>query len=137
MFIGKLPHGGDLLYSLNRLVRDQSIKAGYIQLMGGLQRARLSHFDQLKRAYRELSFDAPHEIVSGTGNISLRDDTPYAHLHLAISDSEGRVVGGHCLEGCTIYAVEYVIIPFVGVAPRRIYDETTGLYQWEKDSYSF
>ena len=136
MFIGKFNHGSDLLYAINRLVRDQSIKAGYIQLMGGLQRARLSYFDQQKRAYRELAFDGPHEIVAGTGNISLRDDTPNVHLHLAIANHEGKVVGGHCLEGCTIYAVEYVIIPFVGVEPRRIYDDKTGLHLWEKDRYS-
>ncbi len=137
MIVGKLPHRSDLLYELNRVAKHQGLKAGFIQVLGALQRARLSFYDQQKRAYLELDFDAPHEIVSGTGNISVRDDTPYVHLHLGIADSSGRVVGGHCLEGCTVFAVEYVIIPFVGMAPRRTYDATTGLYLWEKESYSF
>lgn len=137
MIVGKLPHRADLLYELNRVAKNQGVKAGFIQVLGALQRARLSFYDQQKRAYLELSFDSPHEIVSGTGNISVRDDNPYVHLHLGIADSSGRVVGGHCLEGCSVFAVEYVIIPFVGITPRRVYDPTTGLYQWEKESYSF
>jgi uncharacterized protein len=135
MVIGKLPHRTDLLYELNRLVKKRAISAGVIQVIGALSRAHLSFYDQQKRAYRELSFEAPHEIVSGTGNISQRDGSPYVHLHLALADQTGRVVGGHCLEGCTIYAVEYVIFPMDGITPKRTFDETTGLYLWDKEYY--
>ena len=136
MLIGKLPFRTDLLYELNRLVARQEIKAGSIQIIGGLERARLSFFDQKKRAYQERSYDGPHEIIVGTGNVSMRDDSPHVHLHLAIANQEGSVFGGHCLEGCTIYAVEYVIMPFAGPTPRRVLDQATGLYLWEKESYS-
>jgi len=138
MIIGKLPYKSDLLRELNRLVTHRNIEAGAVQVMGSLSRARLSFFDQKMRAYRELDFDAPHEIVAGAGNISLRTDTetPSVHLHLSVADSQGKVVGGHCLEGCTIYAVEFVIVPFTGPPPRRTLDQATGLLLWEHPLYS-
>lgn len=138
MIIGKLPFKSDLLRELNKLAAKQNIVAGAIQVMGSLSRARLSFFDQKIRAYRELDFDAPHEIVGGTGNISVRNDTgkPSVHLHLAVADSQGKVLGGHCLEGCTVFAVEFVIWPFNGPAPKRVIDHTTGLILWENALYT-
>jgi predicted DNA-binding protein with PD1-like motif len=137
MFIGKLSYKSDLLRELNKLAAKQNIPAGAVQVMGSLSRARLSFFDQKIRAYRELDFDAPHEIVAGTGNISVRNDdgVPSTHLHLAVADSQGNVVGGHCLEGCTVFAVEFVIWPFHGLPPRRSLDHATGLLLWEQSLY--
>ena len=137
MIIGKLPYKSDLLRELNKLAAQQEIKAGVVQVMGSLGRARLSFFDQKIRAYRELDFDAPHEIVAGNGNISLRTDdgVPSVHLHLAVADSQGKVVGGHCLEGCLVFAVEFVIWPFDGTPPRRVLDQATGLLLWEQPLY--
>ena len=137
MIIGRLPYKSDLLRELNKIAAQQEIKAGVVQVMGSLSRARLSFFDQQIRAYRELDFDASHEIVSGTGNLSLRSDdgVPFAHLHIAVANSTGNVVGGHCLEGCTVYAVEFVIWPFCGTPPRRVLDNATGLLLWEQALY--
>ncbi len=46
MIVGKLPHRADLLYELNRVAKNQGLKAGFIQVLGALQRARLSFYDQ-------------------------------------------------------------------------------------------
>ena len=138
MLMGKLPYRSDLLRGLNRVAAEQGIKAGVVQVIGSLRRARLSFFDQKTRAYQELDFDAPHEIVSGTGNISLRggDGAVMVHLHLAVADSTGKVVGGHCLEGCSIFALEYAIWPFAGPQLRRVLDHPTGLHLWEEALYT-
>ena len=138
MILGRLPYKSDLLRELNKIASKQQIQAGAVQVMGSLGRARLSFFDQKIRAYRELDFDAPHEIVAGTGTISLRTDDgiPAVHLHLAVADSQGKVVGGHCLEGCLVYAVEFILWPFTGPPPRRVLDHATGLLLWENPLYS-
>jgi predicted DNA-binding protein with PD1-like motif len=136
MFLGKLPNGSDLLRELNRFAAANEIKGGVVQVMGSLGRARLSFYDQKLHAYKELDFDDSHEIVSGSGNISMRDDKPVVHLHLAVADSQGRVLGGHCLEGCRVFAVEFAIWPLKGKAPRRAPDNATGLLLWEDEVYS-
>ncbi len=138
MVLGKLSYKSDLLRELNKIALKQQIKGGVVQVMGSIGRARLSFFDQKIRAYRELDFDAPHEIVAGNGNISVRTDNgvPSVHLHLAVADSQGKVVGGHCLEGCLVYAVEFVIWPFNAQPPQRVLDHTTGLLLWEHPLYN-
>lgn len=135
MIMGRLPFKSDLLREMNKVAAARGINAGLIHMMGGLGRARLSYFDQEKRAYQIREFDAPFEIVSGTGTISIKNDEPFVHLHLAIADREGKVFGGHALDGCRVFAAEYVIWPFPGEAPRRAYDSATGLHLWEKESY--
>ncbi|GLI38528.1 DNA-binding protein [Geobacter hydrogenophilus] len=135
MFMGKLPHQADLIDALTETARANGIRAGAIQVVGALQRAKLGFYDQWSKTYREIPFAKPLEIVSGMGNISLRDGKPFVHLHLSLSDEEGKVFGGHALEGCTIFAAEYAIMPLPGSAPVRTFDETTGLFLWEREQY--
>ena len=54
------------------------------------------------------------EIVSLVGTLSLNG----SHIHLSVSDSTGRTIGGHLLDGCTIYTTAELII---GVMPELIY----------------
>lgn len=135
MVIGRLAHRSDLVQGLNKFATAHGIRAGVVQVIGSLTRARLSFYDQKVHAYKELDFDGPHEIVAATGNISLREGVPITHLHLAVADSQGNVVGGHCLAGCTVFAVEFVILPFTGTPPQRVHDRTTGLLLWEQKIY--
>lgn len=135
MFMGKLPHKADLIGSLTEAATANGIWAGAIQVMGALQGAKVGFYDQWSKTYRELTFAKPLEIVSGMGNVSLRDGKPFVHLHLSLSDEEGKVFGGHAMEGCTVFAAEYIIMPLTGATPLRVFDETTGLYLWERDQY--
>jgi predicted DNA-binding protein with PD1-like motif len=135
MFMGKLPHKADLIGALTETAGANGIQAGAVQVMGALEKATLGFYDQRSKAYRELLFASPLEIVSGTGNISLRDGKPFVHLHLAVSDEEGKVFGGHAMEGSIVFAAEYVIMPLPGTAPVRTFDETTGLFLWEREQY--
>ena len=41
----------------------------------------------------ELNFDEETRLTAA----------PYAHLHIAVADSAGNVVGGHLMDGCFIY----------------------------------
>lgn len=136
MLIGRLPHRGDLMGELTKVAVENGIKAGAVQVIGALERATLGFYDQWHKSYRALPFDRNVEIVSGLGNISLRDGAPFVHLHLSISDETGSVFGGHAMEGCTIFAAEYFILPIPGIQPVRTFDETTGLHLWERMRYA-
>ena len=46
------------------------------------------------------------EIVSLVGTLS----TEGSHVHLSIADSTGKTIGGHLLEGCTIYTTAEIVI---------------------------
>jgi predicted DNA-binding protein with PD1-like motif len=53
------------------------------------------------------SIDSGHfEIVSLVGTLS----TEGSHLHISISDSSGKTIGGHLLDDCKIYTTAKIVI---------------------------
>ena len=63
------------------------------------------------------------EIVSLVGTLSVNG----SHLHLAVSDSTGRTIGGHLLDGCRVYTTaEIVLGELPEVEYRRETDPTFG-----------
>lgn len=67
----------------------------------------------LKKAHLRLSggkdvveYKGPFEIVSLTGTVSDQG----AHLHISISDFEGRVLGGHLMDGAEIYTTAEIVL---------------------------
>jgi predicted DNA-binding protein with PD1-like motif len=70
------------------------------------------------------------EILSGQGNVSLKDGKPFVHLHLVLGRSDGSCLGGHAAAGCKIFACEAAILALDGPALVREPDEATGLALW-------
>ena len=131
VFIARLAHGDDLLESLTALCHEKNIRVGVIRAIGALSRARIACYDQQNHRYEEIDLTGPWEILSLTGNISLRDGKPVCHLHVTLGDEEGKAAGGHLVAGCTIYAGEAVIEEFLGPELVRGFDEETKLPLWE------
>ena len=51
--------------------------------------------------------DSGHfEVVSLTGTVS----TNGSHLHISISDSTGKTIGGHLMPGCKIYTTAEIVL---------------------------
>lgn len=129
-FAGRLGYGSDLLLSLTDFVQEKGIKAGIIEVIGACKRAKISVYDQEKKVYNNLIFEKPMEIVSCIGNISLLKGQSMLHLHIAISDDEGKVFGGHLIEGTEVFAGEFYIKELLGPTLERKRDEVTGLNLW-------
>ncbi len=132
-FMGRLPYQCDLLDSITEIVIQKNVKAGYITLIGAVTTTRIGYFDIVEKKYNyyeNASQDKPFEIASCSGNISLKDGTPFAHLHIVFSDKNGDCHGGHLMSGTKIYACEYVIQELLGEDLNRSLDEVTGLQLW-------
>lgn len=70
-----------------------------------------------------LEFEEYFEIVSLTGTLSIHG----SHLHISISDRNGRTIGGHFDSGCKIYTTaEIVIAAFDDVVYKRKYAQDSG-----------
>ena len=70
-----------------------------------------------------MSLQERFEIVSLTSTVSRHG----CHLHMALADHQGNVVGGHVLEGCEVFTTaEIVIGECVNHVFSREHDEETG-----------
>ncbi|MGZ9166583.1 MAG: PPC domain-containing DNA-binding protein [Anaerolineales bacterium] len=112
--------GQDLFDSIEAVVIQKRIGAGcMLSGVGSLAHAglRLANRD----FYSE--YNGFFEIVSITGTVSVHG----SHLHIAISDGEGKTIGGHFESGCKIYTTaEIVIAVFNDVIYQRKFAEDPG-----------
>ncbi|THB65724.1 MAG: DNA-binding protein [Desulfovibrio sp.] len=127
----RLPTDADLLKALTDICVENSIERGTVELIGALRKAVTGFYLQDEQRYQAHVFDEPLEILSGLGNVSLKDGAPFVHLHLTLGRGNGECLGGHAMEGCVIFAAEACITPIDGPALVRELDEVTGLPLWK------
>ena len=116
----RLGPGADLKAELLALAAREGVPAGWVlTCVGSLSHARL----RLAGGAEHGTWQGPFEIVALTGTLS-QDGS---HLHLAVADHQGRTVGGHLAEGCTVRTTAEVVL---GVDDRllfaREHDPATG-----------
>lgn len=116
----RLRPGTDLRDALTALPRDRAFAAGFIlSAVGSLGQARL----RLAGAETVWERTADFEILTLSG--TLGPDGP--HLHLALADATGALVGGHVLTGCLVRTTAEIMVGIVsGWAFRRAIDPATG-----------
>lgn len=99
----RLKPGQDLKREVDAVVREKRIEAGaMVTCVGSLTGMVLRLANQEKPSMWQGHF----EIVSLVGTLSANG----SHLHLSVSDSTGRTLGGHLLEGCTVYITAEIVI---------------------------
>jgi predicted DNA-binding protein with PD1-like motif len=119
--------GQKLVSTLTKDVTDLGLKGGLISGLGALIHAELGYYhlehkDYLRKTFSEMDY----ELISLTGNISLKDGNPYIHVHAALGDNQFRVFGGHLFEAEVAVTAEVSIIP-LGKMPVRELDKQLGL----------
>lgn len=119
----------DLLESITDVAKKAGISAGLFFLIGTLKKANLGFFREGK--YETIEMDQPLEIVSCSGNVSVKENKVFAHAHIAVSDDKGGVFGGHVMPHCTIGETgELVLVEAKGLKLLRKFDEKIKLYVW-------
>ncbi|KAK7879240.1 hypothetical protein WMY93_033979 [Mugilogobius chulae] len=103
----RLGPGSDLLKSLQDFVVQAGLRAPFVvSCVGSLTSARLRLANATATNTNEvLELSGRFEIVSLVGTLN-----PEAHLHLCLSDSEGRCVGGHVLGNLSVFTTAEVVL---------------------------
>jgi predicted DNA-binding protein with PD1-like motif len=109
VYVFRVPENTDLIDYLSRYVMEKNIKSGFINVIGSLIDPVIGYFNVEKKRYEEIELKGFYELASGIGNISLKEEKPFIHLHVVLGDPEGKAYAGHLLHGKT-YVAEVVII---------------------------
>ena len=121
----RLKPDADLRKTLKNFAVEQNIQAGFIlTAIGSLKQATIRFADQDKSTVLTEKF----EILSLNGTLA----TTGVHLHIAIADRYGKVIGGHLSDGCIIYTTAEIVI---GITEDfnllRTFDQQTGFKELE------
>lgn len=131
IIIRKLSHGKDLLEEMTAICRKENITLGRVEGIGAVQRARIGYYNQITRQYQYIEFNNHLEITHLVGNVSIKDNKPFVHAHVTLSDEKGNAFGGHLAQGTIIFACEIILHAFEGPKLTRSYDDVTGLPLWQ------
>jgi predicted DNA-binding protein with PD1-like motif len=133
----RLSPGEDLLSSLWKYARVTGIKAASIvSCVGSLQRANIRYSNAETGAVINDYF----EIVSLVGNVDLQSNPESlypssmgtkegsSHVHISLSDKDGKTIGGHLLAGNLIYTTAEITLLEIknGLFTREMDDKSTG-----------
>jgi predicted DNA-binding protein with PD1-like motif len=142
VYMGRFERGTDIIRSLEAFCREKGITAAWINVIGALEQATISYYDQKDHTYFHKELKGDYEIVSCSGNISLKDGQPFAHLHIVLSGTDYGTLGGHLWpDTVQVFAAEFVVFqltPDVAQAGTdgsdsaliRCPDADTGLALW-------
>lgn len=116
----RLQPGHDVFDSIQEFVRQRSIEAGCIlSAVGSLSHATL----RLANRNVHTDYEECFEIVSITGLVSVHG----SHVHISISDQNGKTIGGHLVSGCKVYTTaEIVLLAFSNMVYQREFAEDSG-----------
>ena len=103
VYVFRLKPGEDLRKSIEAIVKEKNIEAGWINTCVG---SLTDYTIRFANQQQGTSGSGHFEIVNFTGTVSVNG----SHLHISISDSEGKTIGGHLLEGCKIYTTAEIVI---------------------------
>ncbi|MDY6940310.1 MAG: PPC domain-containing DNA-binding protein [Cyanobacteriota bacterium] len=116
----RLHPGEDLKRSLFDCCTRKQINAAYLlSCVGSLRQATIRFADRSDGTPIEKRL----EIISLEGTLSRYG----VHLHIAVSDRQGQVIGGHLMDGSLVYTTAEIVL---GIVPntifKREFDPLTG-----------
>ena len=95
--------GADLRNSIRDFAEEKDIRAGWIVSCAGSIMEYAIRFANQPAASTGTGH---YEIVSLAGTVSVNG----LHLHISISDSTGKTIGGQLVEGCKIYTTAEIVL---------------------------
>lgn len=126
-YILRIDGGEEFVDTVQKFCESKGIGAGWFEAIGSASDVDLAYFDTESKDYDIKGFKEFLEIVTITGNISIKNEQPFCHAHGIFSKSNMETIGGH-IHRCVISATCEVIL-FVGEGEiKREFDDKTGLY---------
>jgi predicted DNA-binding protein with PD1-like motif len=99
----RLKPGADLRNEIEAYVKQHNIKAGWISTCAGSLTQYNIRFANQSGGSKGSGY---FEIVSLGGTVSVNG----SHIHISVSDSTGKTIGGHLLDSNIVYTTAEIII---------------------------
>jgi predicted DNA-binding protein with PD1-like motif len=122
----RLNPGDEVLPSLKAICEKEGVESATVIGIGACRKAEIAHYDTKRKAYHNKIFKGMLELVSLSGNISMKDGAPFLHLHASIGLPDFSLVGGHLVDCEVNPTCEIVIMP-LALRIAREQDERSGL----------
>lgn len=131
-YIIRLNKGQEIMSVLRQFCKEKNITAGTIQGIGAGENLNIGFFNTKTKQYEVKNIKDCVEITSLLGNITVKDNEPFIHLHITTADSFHSVSGGHLLSGEIALTGEIFIKP-LNTKVKRVFDPSMGISIFDID----
>lgn len=121
-----LEKGEELISSLNTYAKENNLKGGWVNIIGGSSSLTIGFRDPELKEYLWQEYNEPLEIIGLQGNLAYIDGEPIWHIHGTFSRKDYSVIGGHIKE-CGIGLTAEIYLQPNQTQLKRAFDSDTGL----------
>ncbi|MFH1663743.1 MAG: PPC domain-containing DNA-binding protein [archaeon] len=115
-FVLRFFSGESVLEEFIAFLEEKKVFSGFFYGIGALNKAELAHFSLEEKKYLSKTFEEDLEVLSFSGNISLKQGKPFVHSHIVLGKKDFSVIGGHFVSGTVGATLEV----FLQVFPEKI-----------------
>ncbi len=108
-YIIYLEQGENIMAKLTQFCKDNQIINGQISGIGAIKEIELGSYDLKNKEYITHKLADIWELTSYQANIQLKDEEPFIHAHINISDHDLTVKGGHLFEAKVAVVGEFIL----------------------------
>ena len=109
-----------VMHSLTKFCLNNNIQNGKISGIGAVKMTEIGAYDIVKKEYLKKEYSDVFELVSFEGNVTLKENQPFVHAHVVLSNHNMATVGGHLFESTVAAVGEFFLRKFEGSAFRKL-----------------
>jgi len=125
-YIIYLEQDESIMAILTQFCIDHQIINGQISGIGAIKEIELGSYDLKNQEYITHKLDETWELTSYQANIQLKDEEPFIHAHINISDHDLTAKGGHLFEAKVAVVGEF-ILRNINSRGKRVFNPEIGL----------
>ena len=125
-YIIYLEQGESIMAKLTQFCKDHRIINGQISGIGAIKEIELGTYDLKNQEYITHKLEETWELTSYQANIQLKDEEPFIHAHINISDHDLTVKGGHLFEAIVAVVGEFILTN-INSSGKRLLNPKIGL----------
>ena len=116
----RLESGEHVAAALVELLQREGVGYASVTGLGAVRWVRLAYWNSATRDYESHDVEEQVEVVSLVGNVTLREEQPFLHLHISLGRQDLSMFGGHFLDAIAHPNFEVWIQREAGPVHRRV-----------------
>lgn len=110
--------GESFVETLTHFCTERAIKNATFSGIGAVDRLECGYYNLSEQRYYFTVYEEPLEVVSLTGNVSLKDSVPFVHVHGVCTNVRNEAFGGHIVEMRVAVVLEVALTVWSTTASR-------------------
>lgn len=117
----------ELFSSLLEFVQKNKIKSGFFYGMGACKSCVIGRYSNKNKNYYWKKINSQMEVGSLIGNLTIKENNPYFHIHAVLGDRNLKAISGHLSKLIVFPTCEIIFFKFNKIIKRK-YNKLTNLF---------